>query len=130
MSARDPVRRCHATNRNGEQCGRSAIAGGTVCRYHGGAAPQVQAAARIRLTQLVDPALGRLARILIQGNDRDAMRAIENVLDRAGVVRGGQPGEDEARELLREYLIDLRDRNDDKDDDADTQRDLPAAGRP
>jgi hypothetical protein len=41
--------RCSATNRQGAQCGRPAIPGGTVCRNHGGAAPQVVAGAARRL---------------------------------------------------------------------------------
>lgn len=41
-----PMRqRCHARTRGGRQCGNTAIEGGTVCRMHGGAAPQVIAAA-------------------------------------------------------------------------------------
>lgn len=121
----DPARWCTATARStGVRCGNPAIRGGTVCLKHGGAAPQVRAAARLRLATLVEPALGRLARILATGNDRDAIRAIENVLDRAGVPRGGAPDDDEARVLLAEYLIDLRDRaaldgDTDDDDDAD-----------
>lgn len=42
-------RRCIGTNRAGGRCGRVAIPGGRVCWYHGGAAPQVQAAATRRL---------------------------------------------------------------------------------
>jgi hypothetical protein len=43
-------KRCLATSkRSGDQCRRYAIPGGTVCVMHGGAAPQVAAAARRRL---------------------------------------------------------------------------------
>lgn len=39
-------RRCTATSkRSGERCRRAAIVGGTVCKVHGGGAPQVAAAA-------------------------------------------------------------------------------------
>lgn len=42
--------RCSAKSiRSGSQCKKSAILGGTVCRNHGGAAPQVQRKARERL---------------------------------------------------------------------------------
>lgn len=34
--------RCSAHRRDGEQCGAKAIKGGTVCRVHGGSAPQVR----------------------------------------------------------------------------------------
>lgn len=42
-------RQCTGTNRAGERCRRAAIPGGRVCWYHGGAAPQVRAAATRRL---------------------------------------------------------------------------------
>lgn len=49
MSGLDP-KRCRATAKHtGEQCKRFPIPGGTVCRYHGGGAPQtLKAAARRR----------------------------------------------------------------------------------
>lgn len=47
---RQPLPRCHAmSKRTGQQCKRPAIPGGKVCRYHGGGAPQVKAAAERRL---------------------------------------------------------------------------------
>jgi len=47
---------CAAKRRSREgHCGQRAIPGGTVCRYHGGAAPQVKAAAESRLQDLLDP---------------------------------------------------------------------------
>lgn len=42
---------CTAQSRKGARCRRSAIEGGTVCRYHGGKAPQVQAAAATRVAE-------------------------------------------------------------------------------
>lgn len=56
--------RCTATNRQGQQCGRSPILGGTVCRMHGGAAPQVRAAARERLSAMAPKALTRLDELM------------------------------------------------------------------
>src|SRR5262245_26164447 len=47
-----------------KQCGRKAIPGGTVCRYHGGAAPQVKAAADRRIQELEQPAIAYLAWLL------------------------------------------------------------------
>ena len=41
--------RCTARNQAGRRCGRASIPGGHVCRMHGGAAPQVRAAAERRL---------------------------------------------------------------------------------
>jgi len=40
--------RCGAIKRNGEQCKNAAVSGTTVCRSHGGAAPQVRAAGKRR----------------------------------------------------------------------------------
>jgi hypothetical protein len=48
------------SKQSGNQCSKQAIPGGTVCRYHGGKAPQVQAKAVARLTQARDMALDRL----------------------------------------------------------------------
>jgi hypothetical protein len=45
----DAERRCTATNRQGNPCGRAAIAGGSVCSRHGGGSPQAKAAAGRRL---------------------------------------------------------------------------------
>ena len=43
--------RCWARRKDGQPCGAPAIPGGTVCRRHGGSAPQVRLAAeRVRLT--------------------------------------------------------------------------------
>lgn len=41
-------RRCTATNRQGQRCGRAPAPGATVCNLHGGKAPQVRAAAARR----------------------------------------------------------------------------------
>lgn len=113
-------RRCKATaNSTGKRCKSPAIEGATVCRVHGGSAPQVRRKARLRLAELVDPAVGRLGRILAKGNDRDAMRAIENVLDRAGYPRKAEISVDDARALLRQRLDQLRKEARSFDDGAD-----------
>lgn len=52
---------CKATiKRTGERCKNPAIPGGTVCRFHGGAAPQVQAKAAERLAALRDDGMALL----------------------------------------------------------------------
>lgn len=45
----DDTRRCTATNRQGERCGRAASPGLTVCYYHGAATTRSRAAAGRRL---------------------------------------------------------------------------------
>ena len=89
----DDPRRCTAhSSRTGKRCGQWAIRGGTVCVTHGGAAPQVKRAAALRLLDLVDPALGTLARALDpddkQWGPSERLRAAADVLDRAGYPRG------------------------------------------
>ena len=55
---------CKATSRKGTRCGQPAIPGGTVCRYHGGAAPQVIFKAKERLAALAPKAVRVLDALL------------------------------------------------------------------
>ncbi len=48
-------------NQRREPCRGPAIAGATICRIHGGSAPQVKRAAAMRLAVLIDPPIGLLA---------------------------------------------------------------------
>ncbi len=74
------------SKQTGQRCRQPAIPGGNVCRYHGGAAPQVQQAARLRLAALVDPALDQLATLLKDGEHPSvALSAVKDVLDRNGL---------------------------------------------
>lgn len=78
--------RCRAhSSRTGERCKLPPVRGATVCRSHGGAARQVQDAARERLQAMVLPALATL-RKLIDSADSDAVKlaAIKAVLDYTG----------------------------------------------
>lgn len=106
-SKRPPIephpRRCTAHKRNGDPCGRWAIMGGTVCPAHGGRSPQVKHAARIRLMNLIEPAITVLATEMeVAENSADRQRAANSILDRAGLIRGN--GSD--AEVLRALLID------------------------
>jgi hypothetical protein len=62
-----------------------------VCQAHGGSAPQVIAAAKRRLLELVDPALGVLARAVRPRRSKrwepqpTEIAAAREVLDRAGI---------------------------------------------
>lgn len=81
---------CSATSKTtGSQCRKPAIPGGTVCRNHGGNAPQVRRKAEERLAALVDPAIGALSRMIQQKRKIDAvtMAAVRDILDRAGPLR-------------------------------------------
>lgn len=79
--------RCTATNRQGKRCGKPPIAGGTVCRMHGGAAPQVIQAAEDRLKALIFPAIIRLEQLVDQREFPSvAIAAVKDVLDRNGVL--------------------------------------------
>lgn len=117
MEARDPMSgapRCTAHARStGERCGNRPIPGGTVCRFHGGGAPAVRRRARLRLAELVDPAIGTLARVMVKGaRDQDKLRAAEAILDRAGFPRAsrieGHLSLEESREVLLERILELR----------------------
>jgi len=101
--ARDPLGttdqisdRCTAhSKRTGKLCGRSAIPGGRVCRYHGGLAPQVQKKAEDRLLMLQDAAVSRLAELMLQNKfPSTAYQAVRDILDRTM----GKPSESVAVE--------------------------------
>ena len=62
-----------------------AIIGTSVCRMHGGGAPQVREAARNRLLAAVDPAFGRLTALLDSDDERVALQAAKAILERAGI---------------------------------------------
>lgn len=78
-------RRCTAHRSDGKRCNAYAIRGGTICRVHGGSAPQVRAKARERLLGAVDEILGELLR-LAKAAESESVRvaAIKDILDRAG----------------------------------------------
>lgn len=80
----DPMQRCGKHTRSGRDCHNWAIRGGTVCRMHGGAAPQVKAKAEDRLRAMVTPALDRLEKLIEDESPSVALSAVKDVLDRAG----------------------------------------------
>lgn len=84
MSDVDPMAgKCKATNRQGKRCSQPHIPGGTVCRYHGGGAPQVKLAAQARLLKLQHPAIARLEELILQKEfPSTAYQAVRDVLDR------------------------------------------------
>ena len=68
------------------RCRQPAMPGGMVCRFHGGAAPQVKLAAKDRIAALVDPAIDALQRALDHKDINAAVRAAKDLLDRAGLA--------------------------------------------
>lgn len=84
----DHPRRCTARRHNGQPCRRYAARGATVCRTHGGAAPQVQAAAKRRLQQATDALAAQLLNIALDDGAPESVRlaAIRDALDRGGVT--------------------------------------------
>jgi hypothetical protein len=97
MSQTDPMSRaerlqCSATSKQtGKRCGQKAILGGTVCMWHGGAAPQTLQRARERLAALVDPAIARLGQLLQEQDHKQvALAAARDILDRNSLVGAKQ----------------------------------------
>lgn len=107
LKARDPISgadpiSCKATNNRGQRCKRAPIPGGTVCRYHGGAAPQVKAKAEQRLLRLQVPAIARLEELMTQKEfPSTAYQAVRDVLDRTM----GKPTETVQTEHSGELVI-------------------------
>lgn len=82
-----PERRCKAHRKNGDQCKNSALIGSTVCRYHGGAAKHVKAAARARIENATDRMAKELLGMAIDTDIAPAVKlaAIKDALDRGGL---------------------------------------------
>jgi hypothetical protein len=80
--------KCTAHRTNGQPCNAPAIKGGSVCRVHGGSAPQVKRSAKMRLLELVDPALATLGRAVSSTRTgiptAVEISAAKDILDRAG----------------------------------------------
>lgn len=105
MEATDPMKaQCTATNRQGKRCAKAPICGGSVCRMHGGAAPQVQAKAEERLKALLAPAVVRLEQLMQQTEFPSvAIAAVKDVLDRNGAL--GKAKETQDVDLKTEIII-------------------------
>jgi len=82
----------------------------TVCRTHGGASKQAQNKAKLRLAELVDPAIATLAREMATAEtSADRQRAANSILDRAGWGRVSAIEGGDVRELLIARLLAMRD---------------------
>ena len=78
---------CQAHKQNGDACKAPAIRGTTVCRVHGGSAPQVRAAAQRRLLEAADPVAARLVHLALNSDDEKVqLAACRDLLDRVAVT--------------------------------------------
>lgn len=78
---------CTATRRDGQPCTNFARLASTVCRMHGGSAPQVVRAAQVRLLMASDRLMAQLLLIAEDKSEPTPVRlaAIRDALDRAGL---------------------------------------------
>ena len=100
-----PRQMCAAhSKQSGKPCARYAIPGGTVCRWHGGAAPQVMAKAEERLKALIHPAITKLGKLIEQDQFPSvSYQAVRDALDRDGKL--GKPKESQDVDLKHEIVI-------------------------
>lgn len=84
---RSPRQVCSARKTNGEPCRKAAIEGARVCRTHGGAAPQVKQAARVRLEMAAKQMVDELVKMALNDDVPPAVKlaAMKDVLDRGGL---------------------------------------------
>ena len=108
-----PAQKCSAHNRRGELCGRWAIAGGRVCRFHGGAAKHVKEAAALRIARLVDPAINIIAGELQRKVSADDLqgRALRVKVAHDALDRNGLAGKQKLE--VGTYSIDLNNLSED-----------------
>lgn len=85
---RKPKVTCTARTTMGVPCKRPPIKGSNVCRAHGGAAPQVRAAAQVRLLMSADAAAAKLIEMIHSKkvDDRTKLMAVKDLLDRANLA--------------------------------------------
>lgn len=81
--------RCRAhSSRTGEPCKNASVSGATVCRFHGGTAKHVKAAARTRLDNAADLMARNLLRLAVGADSEQVnLGATNSALDRAGISK-------------------------------------------
>lgn len=90
MAAAHAAPRCIAhSSRSGLRCKKPAIKGAVVCMTHGGNAPQVREAARLRLACLVAPALQVVRDIMADKHHPQRLAAAREVLERSQLYAHG-----------------------------------------
>lgn len=102
-----------------ELCGAPAMAGQRVCRLHGGSTQKARNAAKLRLMDLVDPAITMLGRELVakESEPKDRLAAANSILDRAGLSRRTELTVDDARDMLIQKLADNAEGSQDSSDE-------------
>src|SRR5260370_622675 len=79
---------CKAKTRSGKRCTQYSIRGGSVCKMHGGSAPQVKQAALERILAAADPVAAEMIRLARKARSESVRRmACTDLLDRAGLER-------------------------------------------
>ena len=88
---------CVAHSRSGEQCKNGALPGATVCRMHGGAAPQVKAKAAERLKQARDLVLEKFVEYTRAGivDPKTALEACVKLTQLTEILEGRVSGRTE-----------------------------------
>lgn len=100
---------CNAKRRDGKLCMSPAITGMLKCRMHGAATPQARNMVKLRLTELVQPAIATLAREMANADkSSDRQAAANSILDRAGYGRVQKVETADAKEMLYQKLLQLQ----------------------
>ncbi|MGN7964910.1 HGGxSTG domain-containing protein [Microbacterium sp. 22179] len=79
---------CTATRRDGTPCTNFALTASSVCRMHGGSAPQVRRAAQVRILMASDLAARKMVELMSNPkvDDRVKLAAAKDLLDRANLA--------------------------------------------
>jgi hypothetical protein len=119
---------CKARRRNGQPCGNRPINGAVVCRMHGGSAPQVRAAAQVRLLLKADDLMSALLKIALDDKQPVQVRlvAIRDGLDRANLagkqeIEIGVTARPTFEDVLEGVLVDVEEEGDDDPNVIDAQ---------
>lgn len=77
------------------------------CKLHGGASPAASARARLRMAELVEPAIAVLVEVITSRDEKtaDRLRAAEAVFDRVGMARRLDIDLTAGREALTERIM-------------------------
>jgi len=88
---------CEAAISNGtRRCTKHALLGGNVCQTHGGGAPQVQRMNKIRLAELVSPAIKKLGQLIrAPKNDKHISAAVQRAAAVDALNLNGYKAKDE-----------------------------------